>query len=110
MGSDVQRILQMFNANKTEIFTSEGFAMGFVVLPVNLATGQHLAKPQLLSGPAAMAAHKLLMNINLKKKVRSTSAIDSIPGDARALLLSASGPSTVCMHGSNSSCQHTCVD
>lgn len=96
MGSEVQRILQMFNASDADMKATDGLALGFVVLPVNLATGQHLAKPQLLSRPAAMAAHNLLMKLNLEKQVSSTDAVYSILDNERAL--PAAGASVNCVH------------
>lgn len=79
MDQELQRFVQMFNssdggpeAGSNEAAAAAGaaaFALGYEVTPVNLATGQPLAKPQLLSGPAAMAAHALLMKIHSKKLV-----------------------------------------
>jgi hypothetical protein len=75
MGSEVERLLQLFNDGEGAEVADEAFALGYEVTPVNLATGQPLAKPQLLSGPAAMAAHALLMKIHSKKLVRVTGVV-----------------------------------
>jgi hypothetical protein len=75
MDQELERFVQMFNSSDgaAEAGSSEAaapaFALGYEVTPVNLATGQPLAKPQLLSGPAAMATHALLMKVHSKKLV-----------------------------------------
>lgn len=76
MEDELQRLVRMFsNGNAAaDVGTEAGaaaFALGYAVTPMNLATGEPLAKPQLLSGPAAMAAHALLMKVHAKKLVRA---------------------------------------
>jgi hypothetical protein len=71
---DVDRLLQIFSApaNVEDKDANDAFALGYEVTPVNLAAeGQPLAKAQVLSGPAAMAVHALLMKIHSKKLVSS---------------------------------------
>lgn len=72
---------------------ADGLALGYLVTPVNVLTGQPLAKPQTLTGTAAMAAHVLLMKIHSKALVRAPPQPGQLH-DAVALLRAAGGRST----------------
>lgn len=73
---ELRHLVQMFSAPSEALAAvtpgdaAAGFALGYEVTPINLATKQPLAKAQVLSGAAAMAAHSLLMKIHSKKLVR----------------------------------------
>lgn len=75
---ELQRLVQIFSTAsgagsgapiESNADEAAGFGLGYEVTPINLATMQPLAKPQLLSGPAAMATHALLMKIHSTKLV-----------------------------------------
>jgi hypothetical protein len=68
----LQQLVRMFSGGggaPDNAAGSEPFALGYSITPINLTTRQPLAKAQILSGEAAMAAHALLMKIHSKKLV-----------------------------------------
>lgn len=75
MDGELEQLVRMFSGAPENAAGSEPFALGYSITPINLTTKQPLAKPQLLSGPAAMAAHALLMKIHSKKLVSACQQI-----------------------------------
>lgn len=78
MDGELEQLMRMFSGGggaPENAPGSEPFALGYSITPINLTTKQPLAKPQLLSGPAAMAAHALLMKIHSKKLVSACQQI-----------------------------------
>jgi hypothetical protein len=67
--AELQRLLAMFTSSTQAAGSEQGTVLGYQVTPVNVATGQALAKPQTLTGTAAMAAHVMLMKIHSKQLV-----------------------------------------
>jgi hypothetical protein len=71
MEQELDRIVHMFT-EAGDADPGDGgslVCLGYEVAPVNVATGERLAKPQLLAGAAAMATHALLMKIHAKQLV-----------------------------------------